>query len=505
MEAFHIPPKDALDAPANLAIPSARNPYRIFLAVPFLILFLLLLSLALSWWQFEGFRKSYLEETEKELAFQCQLILPMLQKRDFEKIEEFCRIYSKHPWRITIFDEKGNVVQESDCPKMSANQLNEPEVHEALTTRKPASSFRFSQTMTEWRHYYALPVETDEQLFILRLSIPGKPVSTLMNRIAASVLFVMLLGSALALFLIFHIIYRLSLPLLKLQESAVQIANGNLSEPVFVPEKGVVRPLSLAVSQMARQLRLKIRDMLVLESFRSEFVANVSHEVKTPLTGILSAVETLEDGAKDIPNVRDRCLKILRHQSDRLHALIQDILSLASLEQKQKTDETKLKSEFQPIAVAQMFQNAVTNCAESLENAGIQIEIEADDALIFDGDATLLEQAITNLLVNAVRYSGSPNLRLSAKAPENQIILSVRDFGIGIQPENIQRIFERFYREHKERSRELGGTGLGLAIVKHIAQLHGGYAEVVSEPGNGADFRLVLPFSADSTRQPSEK
>ncbi len=498
MDTFPIPPKDVFDASANPAISSARNPYRIFLAVPFLILFLLAISFGLTWWQFEGFRKSYLDETEKELDFQCQLILPMLQKRDFEKIEEFCHIYSKHPWRITIFDENGNVIQESDCAEVNVNQQNEPEIHEARTTLKAASSFRFSQTMKEWRHYYALPVDVDGSLFILRLSIPGKPISTLLNRIAASVLFVMLLGSALALFLIFHIIYRLSFPLLKLQESAVQIANGNLSEPVFVPEKGVARPLSLAVSQMARQLRHKIRDMLVLESFRSEFVANVSHEVKTPLTGILSAVETLEDGAKDIPNVRDRCLKILRHQSDRLLALIQDILALATLEQKQKTDESELKADFQPIFVAQMFQNAVANCAESIENAGIKIEIQADETLKFNGDLTLIEQAITNLLVNAVRYSGSPKIRLSAECGENQIILSVRDFGIGIQPENAQRIFERFYRVHKERSRELGGTGLGLAIVKHTAQLHKGHAEVVSEPGKGADFRLVIPCSDKS-------
>ncbi len=496
MKTFHDPvrKKEPSDFSADLTVSSNQNPYRIFLAVPFLILFLLLLSSGLSWWQFEGFRQSYLEETEKELAFQCQLILPMLEKREFEKIEEFCHIYSRHPWRISIFDEKGNIIQESDCPPTNTNQLHEPEVHEALVNRTAASSFRFSRTMEEWRHYYALPVQAEGELFILRLSIPGKPLSTLLNRIAASVLYVMLLGAALALFLIFHIIYRLTFPLIKLQESAIQIANGNLSEAVFVPEKGVVRPLSLAVFHMARQLRLKIRDMLVLESFRSEFVANVSHEVKTPLTGILSAVETLEDGAKDIPNVRDRCLKILRHQSDRLHALIQDILSLSALEQKQKTDETEIKAEFQTIFAAQMFQNAVTNCAESIENAGIQTEILANESLKFDGDSKLIEMAITNLLVNAVRYSGSPKILLSAQCDENKIILSVRDFGIGIHPENSQRIFERFYRVHKERSRELGGTGLGLAIVKHTAQLHGGYAEVKSEPGKGADFRLILPF-----------
>ncbi|MDO4426050.1 MAG: ATP-binding protein, partial [Planctomycetia bacterium] len=131
---------------------------------------------------------------------------------------------------------------------------------------------------------------------------------------------------------------------------------------------------------------------------------------------------------------------------------------------------------------------------ESIENAGIQTEILANESLKFDGDSKLIEMAITNLLVNAVRYSGSPKILLSAQCDENKIILSVRDFGIGIHPENSQRIFERFYRVHKERSRELGGTGLGLAIVKHTAQLHGGYAEVKSEPGKGADFRLILPF-----------
>lgn len=240
-----------------------------------------------------------------------------------------------------------------------------------------------------------------------------------------------------------------------------------------------------------KQLLLTITDLTnlrQLESFRSDFIANVSHEIKTPLTCIIGAAETLEDDDLSAEH-KHRMLTILSAQSKRLNSLVQDILSLASLERKQR-DTTR---EFAPLDLDVMLKDAVNQCREKAESVGMKMNITNNDPIRIDGDCQLLEQAVVNIVNNAINYSNSPKLDISLVRRENNAVIEIRDYGIGIAPEHQARIFERFYRVHKERSRELGGTGLGLAIVKHIIQLHHGRAELESTPGNGCAFRLVLP------------
>lgn len=226
-----------------------------------------------------------------------------------------------------------------------------------------------------------------------------------------------------------------------------------------------------------------------LESFRSDFVANVSHEIKTPLTGIVSAVETLEDGALQNPAMARTCLDILGKQCRRLNALVSDILSLAALEQKHLNG----KRDFETCKVDVVLASAAHLCLEAAQNAGIEITYGASSRSEVFGDRQLLEQAIVNLLTNAITYSGSRRIEISSEDGDDKVLLRVRDWGIGIPGEHHARIFERFYRVHKERSRDLGGTGLGLSIVKHIALLHGGNVALESSPGQGCLFTLTLP------------
>lgn len=243
------------------------------------------------------------------------------------------------------------------------------------------------------------------------------------------------------------------------------------------------RCLLLAITDMTNLRRL--------ESFRSDFVANVSHEIKTPLTSILSAVESLSDGALHSPELAGKFLKILNTQGKRLNALIQDILSLAALERR----ELAGKEDFEPFQLDAALENAVNACAENAEGAGIELCITHNAPLEYVGDARLIEQAVINLVGNAVKYSGGSRIEVAQERKGRSIVISVRDFGVGIPAEHLPRLFERFYRVHKERSQKLGGTGLGLAIVKHIAQLHGGTATVESRPAQGCCFRITLPLS----------
>ncbi|MDD3153973.1 MAG: ATP-binding protein [Victivallaceae bacterium] len=225
-----------------------------------------------------------------------------------------------------------------------------------------------------------------------------------------------------------------------------------------------------------------------LESFRSDFIANVSHEIRTPLTCIVGAAETLEEDSLS-PEQKHKMLEILSSQSKRMNALVQDILSLAALEQKQ-CDTLR---EFAPVDLDSMLENAVNLCRGRAVSAGVALQITRNDPVRVNGDSQLLEQAVTNLVNNALNYSGSASIEVSLVATDSLATIEVKDFGVGIAPEHQSRIFERFYRVQKERSRELGGTGLGLAIVKHICQLHHGRAELESQPGKGCVFRLVLP------------
>lgn len=230
-----------------------------------------------------------------------------------------------------------------------------------------------------------------------------------------------------------------------------------------------------------------------LESIRRDFVANVSHELKTPIAAIKGFVETLLDGAMDDRQDALRFLKIVAKQSDRLSAIIEDLLSLAKIEQA----EGVVAIEMEPHRVLDVLEAARGDTSAVAEERGVEIVVECDAELTARFNPPLLEQALANLLDNAVKYSeAGSRVHLSAENRDGQIIIAVADQGCGIPAEHLSRLFERFYRVDKARSRKLGGTGLGLAIVKHIAAAHGGRVEVGSTPGRGSRFSIVLPQSA---------
>ncbi|MEG1552209.1 MAG: ATP-binding protein [Kiritimatiellia bacterium] len=233
-----------------------------------------------------------------------------------------------------------------------------------------------------------------------------------------------------------------------------------------------------------------LTDLRRLESFRSDFVANVSHEIKTPLTAILSTVEMLRDTPTLDDLQKKQCMNILQRQSQRLNELVLDILSLASIERRQGQGGKT----FLPVRLDVLLRDAVALCADGADYAGVDVHlVEPMPELSLFGDPRLLEQAIANLIVNAVKHSGAKQVEVILQANADVALVRVRDEGCGIAPEHLSRLFERFYRVHKERSRATGGTGLGLAIVKHIALLHHGTIEVNSSLGKGSEFILTLP------------
>lgn len=229
-----------------------------------------------------------------------------------------------------------------------------------------------------------------------------------------------------------------------------------------------------------------------LEMIRRDFVANVSHELKTPITAIKGAVETLIDTDEQTfdPESNARFLGIVSRQADRLHAIIEDLLALARIEQDAERDRVLLEE----TPVEEILRSAVEACEVAAAGREIELTLTCPESLMVRVNPALLEQAVVNLLDNAIKYCpAGTRVEVRCTNVGGEVVVSVRDEGPGIEAEHLPRIFERFYRTDKARSRAMGGTGLGLSIVKHIANAHGGRVGVESTLGKGSTFRIHLP------------
>jgi two-component system phosphate regulon sensor histidine kinase PhoR len=224
-----------------------------------------------------------------------------------------------------------------------------------------------------------------------------------------------------------------------------------------------------------------------LELVRQEFLSNVSHELRTPLTSIMAFVETLENGAKEDPESCQRFLSIIRKNASRMHMLIDDILELTAIE------GGAIQLRTAPVDLHELVNDICLSLTTQAQARNVKLANNVAPGVKVYADAWRLEQMLTNLIENGVKFSHeNGTVSINHEAGVRDRIL-VTDNGDGIPAQHLERLFERFYRVDRARSRELGGTGLGLAIVKHLALLHGGEVTVDSELGKGSTFTLHLP------------
>jgi two-component system phosphate regulon sensor histidine kinase PhoR len=234
-----------------------------------------------------------------------------------------------------------------------------------------------------------------------------------------------------------------------------------------------------------------VTELRRLEGMRRDFVANVSHELKTPLTAIKGMIDTMVDDAHMPDDVRARFLDKIKRQADRLASLVSDLLVLARIE------AAKGSEEHQRLDLRQPVRESCQQLAAAAQDKRLRVLVELpEEQIIVQGEAESLRQVVDNLLGNAIRYTPpGGEIAVSVTARAGEAVITVRDSGIGIEAQHLDRIFERFYRVDKARSRELGGTGLGLAIVKHVALAHGGTVSVHSRPGRGSSFHVNIPLA----------
>ncbi len=249
-----------------------------------------------------------------------------------------------------------------------------------------------------------------------------------------------------------------------------------------------IAPIEFNDEQSAVGFFYDITQVEHLETVRQEFLSNISHELRTPLTSILAFVETLQNGAIDDVENNRRFLDIIQKNAARMHYLINDILELSSIE------SGKINIEPHNARLSAAVDEIFTNLSSKAKRREIKLVNRVPKDAVVYADAVRLEQMLTNLIDNAVKFNRpSGTVVVSCTRRTNTDLIAVSDMGEGISAEHLQRIFERFYRTDRARSREIGGTGLGLAIVKHLARLHGGEVAVSSNLGEGSTFMIELP------------
>jgi two-component system phosphate regulon sensor histidine kinase PhoR len=256
-------------------------------------------------------------------------------------------------------------------------------------------------------------------------------------------------------------------------------------------KSGAINPLKNINDEIYSFALLKqkeIDELKKLEAFRKEFIADVSHELKTPIFAAQGFVHTLLDGAVNDKNVRNRFLKKAAKSLDGLDALVQDLLTLSQIE------SGDIKMKFESVDLSKLCAEVIEQFEERAEKKNIKIKFAAAPKLIVYADWQRISQVVTNLVSNAINYTpDGGEVTVSFDSGKKNVTTFIRDTGEGIPAQHISRIFERFYRVDKSRSRERGGTGLGLAIVKHILEGHGSHADVESTVGKGSTFSFRLP------------
>lgn len=303
---------------------------------------------------------------------------------------------------------------------------------------------------------------------------------------------------------------ELAIPHRDLQRFFLGLLDGpSPQESELTLESGQLRHLRAVGTRMRDASGQRLGAMVVLhdvtqvkrlEALRRDFVANVSHELRTPITSIQGFVETLRDGALEEPEDARRFLEIIARHAERLSAITSDLLSLSRIEIEGGAGQIPLA----PAALGPVLAEAIQLCEGKAAERRVHLTMDVEPDLEAPINPPLLEQAVVNLVDNAIKYTAEGgHVAVSARREDREVVITVSDDGCGIAPEHQPRIFERFYRVDRARSRALGGTGLGLAIVKHITAAHYGLVSVESSLGQGATFKIRIPAEAERGRTTS--
>lgn len=443
--------------------------------------------LAVTWYVADRFRDFFIDQLETTLEARARRIAKDIRQEDVKTGEFGTRclaLKGTDPTiRVTVVDDQGVVRCDSDADHLAMeNHRWRSEIIQALNGHT-ASIIRFSKTLQASLLYVAVPLDLGHSRWVVRTALSLSSIYHLLNELFNKLLFLLLALITIIFGVGVYVYRKIDPPLEEIRLGAERFAHGRFAAKLPDYQVREIAELAAALNQMATQLDS-------LENLRREFVANVSHELKTPVTSIHGFAETLLDGAKNNPEDLERFLQIIVRQSARLADIIDDLLTLSRLESAPLDDLLAIDR----YVLCDILESGRDACHSRAENKDIGIIIDCPGAIEVMADRSLLTQAVINLIENAVKYSPEhTTVTVSGSRQAQRVRIAVTDQGPGIAEHHIPRLFERFYRADKARSRRLGGTGLGLAIVKHIAGVHRGEVDVVTQIGHGSTFIILLP------------
>jgi two-component system phosphate regulon sensor histidine kinase PhoR len=332
----------------------------------------------------------------------------------------------------------------------------------------------------------------------LRLAMPLTAMEGLVRELRKRLFYASLIALVLTLVFSYAVAQRISRPIREIALGAGRLATGDLDYRLPARGNDEIAALGSALNTMAQNLSSKMQELSEgkerlerTEKMRRDFVANVSHEFKTPLTSIRGYAETLLEGADENPDVRRNFLTVIERNARQLESLVRDLLTLAKI-------EAELPARKERVEVQTLIEEQVLARQAAMEEREIKVAVQCP-AVTLQADRSRLAAAISNLIDNAIHYNRrGGEIRVSGRLENGRgFALDIADTGYGIPEQELPRIFERFYRVDKARSRESGGTGLGLAIARHAIESQGGKITVASTVGKGSTFTIRLAHAAD--------
>jgi two-component system, OmpR family, phosphate regulon sensor histidine kinase PhoR len=456
------------------------------------ICLLLLAAVSVDYFATEVTRETYTQNLRRQLADKGRMLALSLPVDGDFSLARVRTMAEAAGGRVTVVRSDGKVLTDSDADAARMeNHRTRPELVQAFQGRVGWSE-RHSATLGVSFLYVAVPVAGGA----IRIAVPLSEINRQVHQIRVKILASTALAFLPALLIAGILARVLSGRFTEVTSHAAQLARGNFRARLRKPGGSEFGQLVKTLNETAENLQHTVEqlerehaELEKLERVRKDFVINVSHELRTPLASIQGYTETLIDGAINDPEYNMRFLAIIRHNAERLARLTEDLLTLSRVEQNRQ------KFEFETHFVNDLLRDALDLMRPISEKHQIALAIDPapEDATAWC-DSEAVSQILSNLLDNAIKYTPAGGKITVGGRPDGEFVeVFVRDTGIGIPAEDLPRLFERFYRVDKARSRELGGTGLGLSIVKHLVAAHDGATRVESEPNRGTTFFFTLP------------
>jgi len=400
--------------------------------------------------------------------------------------------------RVTLISGDGKVLADSDVPFDSLssveNHLHRPEVQKA-GSEKIGMDIRHSATVGRDFLYVAKRFDStsasgsDGDVKFIRVSAHIEDIKKNVSDIRwnifwAGIITLIIIAGASIL-----VSRRISRPMVAIAENVEKIRLGDLDRHVEVTSDDEIGKVARAVNELVDKLKADIVELQKLQRVRSEFLGNVSHELRTPIFTLQGYLETLLNGAIDDPTVNRSFVEKASAHAERLNSLLNDLIDISRIE------SGEMKMSFRYFSVNEFVNSVVSDFQQraSQKHIALSVSLATDPDTTVFGDKERLREVMSNLIDNAIKYNRTNGeVHVSTERLDGRVRIAVADTGLGIADEHLSRIFERFYRIDKDRSREVGGTGLGLAIVKHIVDAHGSKVDVTSTVGEGTSFSFTL-------------